>query len=367
MSNPPDHIARLSHREMLELDRDYQQAAEMASLVYVQDEMPGIQRFKKGKGFYFMRNDQRVKDPKQLERIRKLAIPPAWTEVWICPLPNGHLQATGKDVRRRKQYRYHPQWEIVRNETKFHRLYEFGKALPALRLRLEQDIAASGLTEQKILATVISLMERTYIRIGSNDYEKLYGSYGLTTMKDNHVAIDGQSIRFSFKGKKGKYHTVTLKNKRLAKIIQACRDIPGKELFQYYDQEGNRKSIDSGMVNQYIQQAAGAEFTSKDFRTWAGTLNILRSFKTLGEAITEADRKKKVVEALDAVSLQLGNTRTVCRKYYVHPGIIRLYEENNLQQYLNKLNELEEPDNKTDLTGEEKVLMKVLLQVQPVK
>jgi DNA topoisomerase I len=360
MPENDDDIPHLSHREMLELDRDYQQTAKVVSLIYVNDTMPGIRRIKKGKGFSFLYREKTIADKGELTRIRKLAIPPAWTEVWICPLPNGHLQATGKDLRQRKQYRYHPNWEAFRNETKFHRMYEFGKALPGLRLKVEQDITATGLTEEKVLATMISLMERTYIRIGSNDYEKLYGSYGLTTLKDKHVAVNGQAVQFSFMGKKGKYHTITIKNKRLARIVQACRDIPGKELFQYYDAEGNRKSVDSGRVNQYIQEAAGAEFTSKDFRTWAGTLNMLRSFKSLGEVVNDAERKKKIVEALDNVSAQLGNTRSVCRKYYVHPGIIRLYEENNLQKYLDELDAQEKPDNKADLTGEEKVLMKIL-------
>ncbi|WEK33500.1 MAG: DNA topoisomerase IB [Candidatus Pseudobacter hemicellulosilyticus] len=364
MLNSAENITQLSHREMLDIHRDYQQAAAIASLVYVDDNMPGIRRYRKGKGFYFMRNKKRLDNKEEIARIRKLAIPPAWTEVWICPLSNGHLQATGKDLRKRKQYRYHPNWQEVRNETKFHRLYEFGKVLPRLRLLLEKDITRKELCQEKVLATVISLMERTYIRIGSNDYEKMYGSYGLTTFKDNHVSIEGNALRFSFKGKKGVYHSISLKNKRLATIVRACRDIPGKELFQYYDADGQRHAIDSGMVNEYIRKATGGDYTSKDFRTWAGTLNILRSFRIIGQALTEAEKKKKVVEALDAVSMRLGNTRTVCRKYYVHPGIIRLYEADNLQKYLDQLNDIEEPDNRTDLTSEEKVLMKVLKQVQ---
>lgn len=355
---------RLNHREMLVIDHDYQKAAAVASLMYVSDAMPGITRLRRGKGFAFLYQNKPVRDPAQLTRIRKLAIPPAWREVWICPLENGHLQATGKDALNRKQYRYHPAWQVLRNETKFHRLYEFGKALPTLRLQLEKDIARKELCEEKVLATVISLMERTSMRPGSHSYEKLYGSYGLTTLKDKHVAVDGQSMQFSFRGKKGINHTITLQNKRLARIVQACRDIPGKELFQYYDDQHNRRSIDSGMVNNYIKQATGFDFTAKDFRTWAGTLNILRSFKSIGEAFTEAERRKKVVEALDQVSLQLGNTRAVCKKYYVHPGIIRLYEENNLQQYLKELDKLEEPDDKTGLTGEEKILMKILKALQ---
>lgn len=352
--------SQLNHREMLIIDQDYERTATVASLVYVSDTIPGIIRLKKGKGFSFQYQNKRVQDKAQLDRIRKLAIPPAWKAVWICPLENGHLQATGKDALNRKQYRYHVAWQEIRNETKFHRLYEFGKALPTLRLQLEKDISRKELCEEKVLATVVSLMERTYIRTGSQSYEKLYGSYGLTTLKDKHVAVNGQSIQFSFRGKKGINHTISVKNKRLARIVQACRDIPGKELFQYYDAEHNRKSIDSGMVNNYIKQITGFEFSAKDFRTWAGTLNILHSFRSMTDAFTEAERKKKVVEALDEVSIQLGNTRTVCKKYYVHPGIIRLFEEDQLQQYLQELDTIEEPDDKTDHTEEEKVLMKIL-------
>ena len=220
------------------------------------------------------------------------------------------------------------------------------------------------LGEAKVLATVISLMERTYIRIGNYGYEKMYGSYGLTTLKDNHVAITGEKIAFTFKGKKGIYHNITLKNKKLAKTIKACRDIPGKELFQYYDKEGNRKSIDSGMVNAYIKNTTGMEFTAKDFRTWAGSLNILRAFQSIGEAITETECRKKIIEALDMVSVKLGNTRTVCKKYYVHPGLIKLYEEHKLQHYLTQLDKLEEPDDKSGLTPEENILMRILKTLQ---
>jgi len=355
--------ANLSHKEFLKLDKDYSKAAKVADLVYVSDTDKGIKRQKKGTGFSYTLNDEPYTDADDLERIKKLAIPPAWTNVWICTKANGHIQATGYDVRNRKQYRYHAGWHALRNETKFHRLYEFGKLLPGLRLKLETDFAEKELTETKVLATVVSLMERTYIRIGSADYEKLYGSYGLTTMKDKHVTVAGDNLLFSFKGKKGVFHDIKLKNRRLAKAVKACRDIPGKELFQYYDSEGVRKPIDSGMVNNYIKEATGAEFTAKDFRTWAGTLNILQAFKTLGEAECDADCKKNVIAALDEVSSQLGNTRTVCKKYYVHPGIIRLYEENNLTKYLKQLDDIEEPDNHTDYTSDEKMLMKILKEL----
>lgn len=356
-------LVELSHQEFLKLDKDYTKSAEVADLVYVSDKDPGITRVKKGTGFSFLLNDEPINDEKVLERIRKLAIPPAWTQVWICKKPNGHMQATGLDARGRKQYRYHPLWAELRNETKFHRLYEFGKLLPSLRLRLEEDLAKRDLSVERVIATVVSLMERTYIRIGNNDYEKMYGSYGLTTLKDNHVKIEGNKIRFSFKGKKGIYHNITLRSRRLAKVVEACRDIPGKELFQYLDGEGNRNTVDSGMVNQYIKDATGGDFTAKDFRTWAGTLNVLRAFKALGQAASESDSKKNILAALDEVSKKLGNTRTVCKKYYVHPGVIRLYEENNLDKYLKELDGIEKPDDLTGLTSEERVLMKILQEL----
>ncbi len=353
----------LSHKEFLKIDKDFSKAAKVADLVYVTDQEEGIKRVKKGIGFSYTLHNAPHNNPEDLERIKKLAIPPAWVNVWICKEPNGHIQATGYDVRNRKQYRYHTGWQALRNETKFHRLYEFGKQIPALRLKVEEDFSKKELSEEKVLATVVSLMERTYIRIGSSDYEKLYGSYGLTTMKDKHVTVSGDKLLFSFKGKKGVYHDIKLKNRRLAKAVKACRDIPGKELFQYYDVEGNRKSIDSGMLNSYIKEATGGEFTAKDFRTWAGTLNILQAFKVLGESDCNADCKKNVVAALDEVSKQLGNTRTVCKKYYVHPGIIRLYEENSLSKYLKQLDEIEAPDKLTDYTSEEKLLMKILKEL----
>jgi DNA topoisomerase I len=358
-----EKVIELSHNEFLKIDKDYSKAAKVADLVYVNDKEPGINRLKKGKGFVYVYDNKPLKEKAEIERIRKLAIPPAWTNVWICPNESGHIQATGFDIRGRKQYRYHAMWHTLRNETKFHRLYEFGKVLPSVRLKLEEDLAKKELTEEKVLATVVSLMERTYIRIGSEDYEKMYGSYGLTTLKDNHVKIEGDKILFSFKGKKGIDHKITLKNKRLARMVKQCRDIPGKELFQYYDTEGNRKSIDSGMVNRYIKDASGGDFTAKDFRTWAGTLNIIRAFKSIGEAESESDCKKKIVAALDEVSKQLGNTRTVCKKYYVHPGIIKLYEEKNLLKYLNELDKIEQPDDLAGLTSEERVLMKILKQL----
>ncbi|MGZ8536652.1 MAG: DNA topoisomerase IB [Flavisolibacter sp.] len=358
-----EKIIELTHKEFLKIDKDYSKAAKVADLLYVNDKANGISRVKKGKSFTFIFDNKPLKNTEELERIRKLAIPPAWTHVWICPQANGHIQATGFDIRNRKQYRYHHLWHSLRNETKFHRLYEFGKLIPSIRLKLEEDLSKKDLCEEKVLATVISIMERTYIRVGSEDYERLNGSYGLSTLKDNHVKINGDKIDFCFKGKKGIEHKITLKNKRLAKMINQCKDIPGKELFQYFDQDGKRKAIDSGMINRYIKEASGGDFSAKDFRTWAGTLNIIRSFQTMGSADSDSDCKKNIIAALDEVSKKLGNTRTVCKKYYVHPGIIKLYEEKNLDKYLLELEKIEKPDDLTGFTSEEKVLMKILKEL----
>jgi len=356
--------APLTHNDYLRIDRDYQTAARVADLIYVSDRQPGIQRVKVGHNFKYIFKDSEVSDEEQLMRIKKLAIPPAWESVWICPKRNGHIQATGLDLRKRKQYRYHTLWNTLRHETKFHRMYEFGKRLPKLRLRLEEDIQLPTLCQEKVIALVISLMERTYIRIGNSGYEKLYGSYGLTTLKDKHVKVNGKHVSFEFTGKKGINHKISLNNRRLAKVIQACRDIPGKELFQYINENGERRTIDSGMVNAYLKETMEMDFSAKDFRTWAGSLHVLWAFKSLGEAINTTELKKKVNEALTIVSEKLGNTKTVCRKYYVHPSLISLYEENNLLHYLKGLDDIEEPDERSGLTTAEKILMKILKSLQ---
>ena len=313
-------MTNLTHKKLLLIDRDHKQAAQTAKLYYVSDKESGITRMQKGKTISFFYQNKKITDKEQLERIKKLAIPPSWKDVWICYRADGHIQATGIDLNNRKQYRYHADWNQLRTQTKFHRLYEFGKALPCIRKKIQEDLSQSELNEKKVLATVINLMELTYIRVGNNGYEKLYGSYGLTTLKDKHVKINNEKILFSFTGKKGIEHTITLKNKKLARIVKQCRDIPGRELFQFYQSGGNKRRIDLGMVNNYIKEASGHDFSAKDFRTWAGSLQALQSFCSLEEALNDKDVKKNVVAVLDEVSKKLGNTRTVCRKYYVHPG-----------------------------------------------
>ncbi len=352
---------KLSASKIKKILRDPEATAKAIDLVYVNDaEQPGITRIKKSGKFYYRYGNKTIRKKKDLGRIKKLVIPPAWENVWICALENGHLQATGFDKLNRKQYRYHPVWNALRNHTKFYRMIEFGNKLPEIRLAIEKDLSLQGLPEKKVLAAVVSLMERTNIRVGNKIYEKLYGSFGLTTLKDKHVEVKGSAIRFFFKGKKGIVHDVSLRNRKLARIIAHCRDIPGKELFQYLDDEGNRFAIDSGKVNSYIKEISGSDFTAKDFRTWSGTVNAFLAFSALGTAESEAEIKKNIVQALDTVAENLGNTRNVCKKYYVHPLVINLYENKAIQQYIDELESIEEDDGKAGLTKEEKMIMKML-------
>jgi DNA topoisomerase I len=360
MTEVAEEVKKLSKRKLRSILKNEEKTAEAANLIYVSDKDEGIERRKNGDTFEYYFQNKLIKDDEVLLRIKHLVIPPAWEKVWICKDENGHLQATGFDTKNRKQYKYHPAWNALRNETKFYRLHDFGKALPDIRLQLEKDLGIPDLSERKVLAAVVSLMERTNIRIGNSFYEKEYGSFGLTTLKDRHVKFDGNSVTFSFKGKKGVAHKIRLKSRRLASIIKKCRDVPGKELFQYYDDEGNHHSIDSGVVNRYIREISHQDFTAKDFRTWAGTVQAFLALKSIGCCETKTETKRKIVEALDVVSEHLGNTRTVCKNYYVHPLILSLYEGKKLDKYIEELEKIEKDDDKASLTPEEKVVMKIL-------
>ncbi len=355
---------KLSRRKIKSIIQNPEKSARAVNLVYVNDQQPGIRRIKENDIFIYKLGRKTIKDEETLARIKKLALPPAWEDVWICASENGHLQATGIDSKGRKQYKYHSNWNEVRNQTKFFRMYEFAKILPSIRLQLEKDLARSELSHDKVLATIVSLMERTPIRVGNTSYEKQNGSYGLTTLKDKHVKINGTELHFKFKGKKGIEHDINIRSRRLANIVKRCRDIPGKELFQYFDENGQRKSVDSGMVNDYIKKLSGGDFTTKDFRTWAGTVQTFLAFKELGVSETKKDTQKSIVAAMEMVSKHLGNTRNVCKKYYVHPSLIELYESKSLTDYLKELDSIEENDNKTDLTKEEKVVMKILESIK---
>jgi DNA topoisomerase-1 len=349
---------RIKNSRLKKLGRDPVATAKAMQLVYVNAADEGITRIKAGKGFTYKYQGKTLKNKKDLQRIRSLVLPPAWEDVWICTLENGHLQATGKDVMKRKQYKYHPLWNQLRNTTKFYRMLELGKVLPAIRKQIQKDLALPGLPRNKVLAVVISLMEKTGIRIGNEFYEKLYGSFGLTTLKDKHVNIKGGIVKFTFRGKKGVEHQVSLKSKKLALIVNQCKDIPGKELFQYIDEEGKRQSIESGMVNEYIKEIAAGEFTAKDFRTWCGSVVALNAIKEVGFFENEKEAKKKVIEVLDKVSQQLGNTRTVCKKYYVHPLLLDLYENGKMEELLK--NNTSIVASGEGLQAEERVFMHIL-------
>ncbi|MDQ1161324.1 DNA topoisomerase-1 [Chryseobacterium sp. SORGH_AS 447] len=356
-----DLITHLKPSKIVKIMKDPVASAKAVHLIYTSDaETAGITRKKTGKKYSYYKEGEKIKDKEEIARINKLVIPPAWENVWICALDNGHLQATGFDLKKRKQYRYHPLWSALRNHTKFYRMLQFGYALPGIRLQVEKDLALRNFEKRKILALIVSLMQKTNIRIGNNAYEKLYGSFGLTTLKGKHVKVQGQKITFHFKGKKGVMHDIDLKSRRLSKLIQKCKDIPGRELFQYIDDEGNRHTVDSGMVNDYIKEISGEDFTAKDFRTWSGTVSALIAFKEIGYAETHTEYKKKVKEALEMVASHLGNTSTVCRKYYVHPLVINLYENNTIKKYLDELEKIEENDGKAGLTHEEKLVLKIL-------
>lgn len=351
----------LSEKKIKAILHDPKKSAAAAHLVYVHDNQQGITRTRRREGFIYQQGATRVRDEKSLTRIKKLVIPPAWEKVWICPVENGHIQATGLDLKNRKQYKYHSLWNALRNQTKFYRLHHLGASMPTMRQHLQKDLALPGLPLEKVLAAVVSLMELTSIRVGNSAYEKLYGSFGLTTLKDQHTTIKGSQIRFIFKGKKGVSHNISLKSKRLAAIIKQCRDIPGKELFQYYDHDGKRHTLDSGMVNAYLKTISGQDFTAKDFRTWAGSVHALAAFREVGTCETASGAKKNMVSVLDSVAKHLGNTRTVCKKYYVHPVLMSLYETNNLHPYFSKMNGRTTMEKKYQgLTEEEKLLMLIL-------
>ena len=312
-------------------------SAALARLRYVTGQRPGIRRLKSGKGFrYIGANGRAIRRTEILARIRALAIPPAWTDVWICPDPRGHLQATGRDAKKRKQYRYHPDWRATRDETKFDRMQAFARALPILRRRTRADLARPGLPREKVLATLVQLLERSLIRVGNEEYARQNDSFGLTTMRDKHVRVTGGTVRFQFRGKSGKHHTIDVNDWRLAHVVKQCRDLPGHELFQYVDAEGKRQRVGSGDLNTYVREVTGEEFTSKDFRTWWGTVLAVTALRELQPGRNKTHCQKNVLLAIEAVAGLLGNTRAVCRKSYVHPGVIDCYVDGSLAKILER-------------------------------
>jgi DNA topoisomerase-1 len=301
----------------------------------VSDTSPGIRRRRAGKGFSYVGPGGRpIRDAGTLARIRSLAIPPAYTDVWICPDPDGHIQATGRDARGRKQYRYHPRWREVRDETKFGRMLAFSEVLPEIRKRVDRDLRGAGLSREKVLAAVVQLLECTGIRVGNDEYARTNDSFGLTTLRDDHVEVNGSTMSFAFRGKSGKDHTVELNDRRLARIVSRCQALPGEELFQYVDEAGEQQTIGSGDDNDYLKSITGQEFTAKDFRTWNGTILAVAALRELGPAATEREARSAIVKAIDRVAERLNNTRAVCRKYYVHPAVFETYAAGTMLEAL---------------------------------
>ena len=299
------------------------------------DRAAGIRRVRAGKGFRYVTPDgHTVRDTPTIDRIRSLVIPPAWQDVWICAHPNGHLQATGRDVKGRKQHRYHPRWREVRDEAKYGRILDFAAALPALRRRAEKDLAGSSLSRTKVIAAVVQLLEKTLIRVGNDEYARDNQSYGLTTMRAGHAKVSRSKVRFRFKGKSGKYHDIEFTDARLARIVRRCQELPGRELFQYLDDDGEVQDINSSDVNDYLRDVTGQDFTAKDFRTWIGTVLAARALQERADFSSGTQAKRNVLAAVEAVAGVLGNTRSVCRKCYIHPAIIDSYMDRSLAKTL---------------------------------
>jgi len=338
------------------------ESARAAALRYVSDDRPGIARRRAGRGFtYLGQEGERVNDPATLARIRALAIPPAWTRVWICPLPHGHLQATGRDARGRKQYRYHNRWRKVRDENKYDRMILFGNTLSRIRARVRADLELPGLPREKLLALVVRLLETTLIRIGNEEYARTNESFGLTTLRGRHVQVEGAHIHFRFQGKSGKAHAIRLTDRRLAHLVQRCRELPGQDLFQYLDEAGEAQPIDSADVNEYLRAISGQDFTAKDFRTWAGTLLAARHLDDSRDSQSDGTGKSAVVRAAELVAHELGNTAAICRKCYIHPAVLGAYEDPALFDLW--MNESARDASGPELTREESVLLRFLATI----
>ena len=347
----------------LDKEREFRAAARSARLRYVSDAERGFARRRRGKSFTYLRpGGQVLRDQATLQRIRSLAIPPAWQDVWICPSPNGHLQATGRDTRGRKQYRYHARWREAQDQNKYERIIAFAEALPAIRRRVARDLRKRGLPREKVLAATVKLLEATLIRVGNDEYARDNRSFGLTTMRDKHVKIRGAKIRFDFRGKHGKEHEIDLEDRRLAAIVHACRDLPGQELFQYLDEAGDVCDVGSGDVNDYLREISGQDFTAKDFRTWAGTALAARALQEFRDFDSAAAAKRNITKAIESVAERLGNTQAICRKSYVHPAIIEAYMDRSLVKTLKRRAEKELRGALHRLSSEEAAVLALLQQ-----
>ncbi|WP_432410416.1 DNA topoisomerase IB [Rasiella sp. SM2506] len=342
------------------------EAAKLANLIYVTDNKLTIQRHKHGRGFYYTKDGEKIVDKKSLKRFKSLVIPPAWEHVKITHLHNGHLQVVGRDEKKRKQYRYHPSWSEIKNKTKFFKMIAFGNALPKMRAQIEKDLSLKTMTKRKCLALVLKLLEETHIRIGNEYYAKKNKTYGLSTMRTKHLDISDHELRFEFVGKKGKKHQVTVENKILRELVMQCEEIPGWELFQYYDENGAHHTIDSGMVNDYIHELSGDLFSAKDFRTWAASKLFFEYIYQTGLPKTEKDLKSTILSAYDKAAEGLGNTRSVCRDYYVHPILPEKYEDGSIEFYLKKLDHEDDITSLPHFSPTETVLLQMLSQYEVV-
>jgi DNA topoisomerase-1 len=308
-------------------------AAHEAGLRYTSDDRPGFRRRRAGRGFSYLDSEGRaITDERELRRIRRLAIPPAWTEVWVSPDPRGHIQATGRDARRRKQYRYHERWRELRDETKYERMLDFAKALPRIRKRVARDMARPQLTRERVLATIVRLLETSLIRVGNDEYARHNSSYGLTTLREKHVRVVGSRVTFRFRGKSGKEHDVDVRDPRVARVIRRLQDLPGQELFRYVDEDGEVRTLDSSDVNAYLREVSGDDVTAKDFRTWAGTVQATRELHAIGAAESARAAKRNITQAVKAVAARLGNTPAVCRRCYIHPAIVQAYLDGKIER-----------------------------------
>jgi DNA topoisomerase-1 len=342
---------------------DPTEAAKSAGLRYVTDGKRGITRERDGEHFrYLDSHGDVVTDEATLARIKSLVIPPAWTDVWICPQANGHLQATGRDAKQRKQYRYHPRWRSVRDEVKFERMLKFGQALPQIRRTVDAALSLPGLPREKVLATIVHLLEVTMMRIGNEEYARTNKSFGLTTLRSRHVKVAGKEVEFRFRGKSGVFHTIKLEDRRLARIIARTRELPGQDLFQYIDDDGHQHTVGSADVNDYLRAITGEDYTAKDFRTWSGTVLAALALQEFEKFDSEAQAKKNIVRAIESVAEKLGNTPTICRKCYIHPAVIDSYLDGTILEALRERAARELVDDLHDLSPEEAAVLALLNQ-----
>lgn len=349
----------LNKKSLKKLIRQPEKTASLGDLIYLKEDDLAVFRKKHGKGFIYYKNGEKVSDAKELDRFQKLVIPPAWEEVKIAAIEKGHLQAVGFDEKRRKQYKYHPLWTELRNQTKFFKMSAFGKVLPKIRSRVEEDLDLPEMTRRKVLALVIRLMEETHIRIGNDYYARKNKTYGLSTLRTRHVKTSEDKMKFEFTGKRGKEHSVTVRNKKLIRLINQCEEIPGWELFKFFDKSGNKQSIDSGMVNEYIHRISDDIFSAKDFRTWSASKIFFETLYETGYKKDEKENKKVILNAFDTAASGLGNTRNVIRNYYVHPHIVESYKDGSITACFDKIKD-EETTDYVNLSCSEKIMLEMI-------